>query len=343
MRSSSACSSRTAPRRASRSPSGRRWSGTATRPSSAPGSATASGSTARSSRPPGCAAIPPSCCWTRTRPRSRARSTGTRRCSPTASTTRTGPVNDLDSGPHMPKGVVTSPFFDWAHDRPPRTPWNETVVYEVHVKGFTQRHPGIPEELRGTYAGLAHPAALEYLSALGRHRGGAAAGAPVHPGLPPRRARAAQLLGLQLDRLPGAAQRLQLLGAGRRPGAGVQADGQGAARGRHRGDPRRGLQPHRRGQPPGPDPVVQGSRQPGLLPARRRRSPLLLRHDRDRQQPQPAPPARAAADHGLAALLGHRDARGRLPVRPRLRARARVPRGGPPRRRSSTSSSRIPW
>jgi isoamylase len=78
-----------------------------------------------------------------------------------------GPLNDMDSGPHMPKGVVTSPFFDWANDRPPRTAWNETVVYEVHVKGFTARHPDIPEELRGTYAGLAHPAATEYLSALG--------------------------------------------------------------------------------------------------------------------------------------------------------------------------------
>ena len=78
-----------------------------------------------------------------------------------------GPMCDLDSGPHMPKGVVTSPYFDWAHDRPPRTPWNETVVYEVHVKGFTQRHPDIPEELRGTYAGLGHPAAIEYLTALG--------------------------------------------------------------------------------------------------------------------------------------------------------------------------------
>ncbi|HZZ48229.1 MAG TPA: glycogen debranching protein GlgX, partial [Pseudonocardia sp.] len=78
-----------------------------------------------------------------------------------------GPLNDLDSAPYMPKGVVTSPYFDWANDRPPRTAWNETIVYEVHVKGFTQRHPGIPEELRGTYAGLAHPAALEYLSALG--------------------------------------------------------------------------------------------------------------------------------------------------------------------------------
>src|SRR5919107_1225899 len=78
-----------------------------------------------------------------------------------------GPVNDRDSGPHMLKGVVTSPYFDWANDRPPRTAWNETAVYEVHVKGFTARHPDIPEELRGTYAGLAHPAAIEYLSALG--------------------------------------------------------------------------------------------------------------------------------------------------------------------------------
>jgi glycogen operon protein len=78
-----------------------------------------------------------------------------------------GPLNDLDSGPYMSKGVVTSPYFDWANDRPPRTPWHETVVYEVHVKGFTERHPGIPDELRGTYAGLGHPAAIDYLKALG--------------------------------------------------------------------------------------------------------------------------------------------------------------------------------
>jgi isoamylase len=78
-----------------------------------------------------------------------------------------GPVNDADSASGMPKAVVTSPFFDWDNDRPPRTPWNETVVYEVHVKGFTQQHPDIPEEFRGTYAGLAHPAAIEYLTDLG--------------------------------------------------------------------------------------------------------------------------------------------------------------------------------
>ena len=75
--------------------------------------------------------------------------------------------NDADSAPYMPKCVVTNPFFDWGNDRPPRIPMHETVVYEVHVKGFTKRHPGVPEELRGTYAGLVHPAALAHLKRLG--------------------------------------------------------------------------------------------------------------------------------------------------------------------------------
>jgi isoamylase len=75
--------------------------------------------------------------------------------------------NDLDSGPFMPKCVVTNPFFDWGNDRPPRVPMHESVIYEVHVKGFTRRHPGIPEELRGTYAGLTHPAAISHLKRLG--------------------------------------------------------------------------------------------------------------------------------------------------------------------------------
>jgi isoamylase len=76
-------------------------------------------------------------------------------------------VNDDDSAPLMPKAVVTSPYFDWDNDRHPRTPWHESVVYEVHVKGLTQRHPGIPEELRGTYAALAHPVVIDYLKTLG--------------------------------------------------------------------------------------------------------------------------------------------------------------------------------
>src|SRR3954447_26370564 len=75
--------------------------------------------------------------------------------------------NDSDSAPFMPKSVVVSPFFDWANDRPPRTPLDDSVIYEIHVKGFTQNHPEIPEHMRGTYAGLAHPAAIDYLLALG--------------------------------------------------------------------------------------------------------------------------------------------------------------------------------
>jgi isoamylase len=78
-----------------------------------------------------------------------------------------GEPNRLDSAPFMPRSVVVNPYFDWGHDRPPRTPANETVIYEVHVKGFTARHPDIPAELRGTYAGLHHPAAIAHLKRLG--------------------------------------------------------------------------------------------------------------------------------------------------------------------------------
>jgi len=75
--------------------------------------------------------------------------------------------NDLDSGPFVPKSVVVNPFFDWGHDPRPDTPLHRTVIYETHVKGFTMTHPDIPEDFRGTYAGLAHPVAVKYLQRLG--------------------------------------------------------------------------------------------------------------------------------------------------------------------------------
>ncbi|NEE37814.1 glycogen debranching enzyme GlgX, partial [Streptomyces sp. SID7982] len=56
---------------------------------------------------------------------------------------------------------------DWVEDRRPKTPWADSVIYELHVRGFTKLHPDIPPELRGTYAGLAHPAAIEHLTRLG--------------------------------------------------------------------------------------------------------------------------------------------------------------------------------
>ncbi len=75
--------------------------------------------------------------------------------------------NDDDSAAYVPRSVVHNPYFDWGNDRPPDIQLNESVIYEVHVKGFTARHPEIPEAQRGTYAGLAHPAAIEYLTGLG--------------------------------------------------------------------------------------------------------------------------------------------------------------------------------
>jgi glycogen operon protein len=75
--------------------------------------------------------------------------------------------SNLDSAPFVPKCVVINPFFDWGDDRHPRTPWHETFVYEAHVRGLTKQHPDVPEELRGTYAGVAHPATIEHLRSLG--------------------------------------------------------------------------------------------------------------------------------------------------------------------------------
>jgi isoamylase len=72
-----------------------------------------------------------------------------------------------DSTENMPKAIVVDTSFNWGNDQPLRRPWNETIIYEVHVKGFTQRHPDVPEELRGTYAGLTSPAAVEHLKKLG--------------------------------------------------------------------------------------------------------------------------------------------------------------------------------
>ncbi|WP_369368264.1 glycogen debranching protein GlgX [Streptomyces sp. CG4] len=72
-----------------------------------------------------------------------------------------------DSAGHSMLGVVTDPYFDWGDDRPPRTPYADSVIYEAHVRGLTRTHPEVPERLRGSYAGLAHPAVIEHLTSLG--------------------------------------------------------------------------------------------------------------------------------------------------------------------------------
>lgn len=75
--------------------------------------------------------------------------------------------SETDSAPYIPKSVVIDNQFDWEGDQPLKTPYNESVIYETHVKGFTKLHPDIPEELKGTYKGMGHPATITYLKELG--------------------------------------------------------------------------------------------------------------------------------------------------------------------------------
>jgi isoamylase len=78
-----------------------------------------------------------------------------------------GQRNQDDSAPHVPRSVVVNPYFDWNGDRHPRTQYADSVIYEAHVKGLTRLHPDVPEDERGTYRGLSHPAIIEHLQRLG--------------------------------------------------------------------------------------------------------------------------------------------------------------------------------
>jgi isoamylase len=75
--------------------------------------------------------------------------------------------NPADSAPYVPRSVVCARDFDWGDDRHPETPLEDSIFYELHVKGFTKLHPEVPEELRGTYRGLAHPAVVSHFTRLG--------------------------------------------------------------------------------------------------------------------------------------------------------------------------------
>ena len=169
--------------------------------------------------------------------------------------------NDDDSAASMPKSVVINPYFDWGVDRPPGHEYADTVIYEAHVKGLTQTHPDIPEHIRGTYAAVAHPGHHRASESVGRQRHRVDAGAPLRQRLDVDRQGLVELLGLQHHRLSRARFEVQLQPQPGRPGAGVQGNGAHAARGGYRGDPRRGLQPHRRGQSPGTDAVHARHRQ----------------------------------------------------------------------------------
>jgi glycogen operon protein len=78
-----------------------------------------------------------------------------------------GGPEESDSAPYVPRSIVANPYFDWADDRAPRHAPHRTIIYETHVKGLTKRHPDVPPEVQGTYAGLAHPAVVRHLEHLG--------------------------------------------------------------------------------------------------------------------------------------------------------------------------------
>ena len=293
-------------------------------------SATAFACTGRGTRLRASAATRRSCCSTPMPARSRARCAGTRRSTvmrPMTRIERTAATRRRTSRarcwwPRTSTGAMTAA---------PGRAMADSIFYEVHVKGFTKLHPDVPEELRGTYAGLAHPAAVAHLQRLGVT---AVELLPVHQFVHDAQlvaARAAQLLGLSVDRLLRAAQRLLVSGRRRWPGRRVSPDGPRAARRRAGGDPRRRVQPHRRGQRIGADAVLSRDRQRGLLPPAGRPLPLRRRH-RLRQHRGPVSPAAAAPGDGRAALLGAGDARGRLSLRPR----------GQPRRAGRATSTRTP-
>ena len=107
-----------------------------------------------------------SCCSIRMRARSPASSSGIRRCSVTAAIERSSPIHRT-ARRYNYKARVIDGAFDWGDDRPPAVPWRDTVIYELHVKGFTKLHPRVPERERGKYLGLAHPAVIAHLKQLG--------------------------------------------------------------------------------------------------------------------------------------------------------------------------------
>ncbi len=224
--------------------------------------------------------------------------------------------DDRDSAPFVPKGVVVDDDDDWRDDRRPKTPWSDTVIYELHVRGFTMRHPEIPPELRGTYAGLAHPAAIAHLTRLGVT---AVELLPVH-----------QFADEEHLERRGLRNYWGYNSIGYfAPHAGYSA---GGSRGQQVGEFKRMVRALHaagievildvvynhtaEGGQGGPTLSLRGIDNRGYYRLRGRPARLHRLH-RLRQHAHGRAAARAAADHGLAALLGDRDGRGRLPVRPR--------------------------
>ncbi len=237
--------------------------------------------------------------------------------------------NDADSAAHMMLGVVINPFFDWEGDRRPNIPYNESLIYEAHVKGMTQLHPEVPPEARGTYAGLAHPAVVDHLTKLGVT---AIELMPVHQFVQDSTLQEKGLrnywgyntLGFLAPHadyasVREAGQQVQefkaMVKAMHAAGIEVILDVvyNHTAEGNHLG----------------PTLSFKGIDNAAYYRLVDDEPGYYMDYTGTGNSLNVGPPALAAADHGLAALLGHRDARRRLPLRPRLGAGAGVLRRRP--------------
>ena len=136
-------------------------------PASARASGTDTGCTARGIRSKGVCAMQPSCCSILTPRRSMEAVSADVAMFGYGRGFSRYRRSTTDSAPYTMRSVVVNPFFDWNADRAPRTPYHESVIYEAHVRGLTKLHPVVPEEQRGTYLGLAHPAIISHLHRLG--------------------------------------------------------------------------------------------------------------------------------------------------------------------------------
>jgi len=207
-----------------------------------------------------------------------------------------------DSGPYMPKSIVIDGSFDWGKDPRPATPWGQTVIYELHLRGFTALHPKVPPELRGTYGGLTTRPVLDYLRSLGVT---AIELLPVHQSVSEKR----------------------LLENGLCNYWGYNSIGYFAPDVRFSSRGGRGEQVnefkamvkalHRRERRYGPDAFVQGNRQPHLLPPRPEEQDAVHKLHGVRQYDKHRECACEEIDNRQLEVLGRRNARGRIQVRPR--------------------------
>ena len=229
-----------------------------------------------------------------------------------------------DSAGGMPKCKVIDPAFTWGNDRRPDVPWHDTVIYELHVRGFTMQHPDVPPALRGTYAALATAPVIEHFKRLGVT---AIELMPVHAFADDR-----VLVQKGLTNYWGYNSIGFFAPDTRYSASGKASEFKTMVKALHSA----GLEVildvvynhTAEGNQMGPTLMLSRHRQRCLLPSDAGERPLLSRLHRLRQHAQYAEPPCAAARHGFAALLGHGDACRRFPLRSRLGAGARAARGG---------------